>query len=104
MPAVVRPTCILGTAELLALVSVLDRSLPCATTRLARALVAACVSFQARWSELTRARVADLALEPQGAVLRRVFSKTSKQTTAEPSLVYAPHVGAELTSLCCSAA
>jgi hypothetical protein len=100
VPARVRSTALLSYADLLALVDVLARSPPSGEVRLARALLAACVGFQARWTELRKRQLADLSFEPAGAVLSVVLGKTSPGATVAPFLVFAPHLGGELADLC----
>jgi hypothetical protein len=100
VPARVRSTALLKHADLLALLDVLARSPPSGEVRLARALLAACVCFQARWSELRQRRLSDLTLEPAGAVLSVVLGKVRTGPTVAPILLFAPHLTGELADLC----
>ena len=100
VPARVRSTALLKHADLLALLDVMARSPPSGEVRLARALLAACVCFQARWSELRQRRLSDLSIEPAGAVLSVVLGKTRSGPTVSPFLLFAPHLSGELADLC----
>lgn len=100
VPARVRSTALLKHDDVLALLAVLARSPPSGEVRLARALLAACVGFQARWSELRARRLSDLSLEPAGAVLSIVLGKIRSGATISPFLVFAPHLSGELADLC----
>lgn len=100
VPARVCSTALLKHADLLALLDVLARSPPSGEVRLARALLSACVCFQARWSELRQRRLSDLSIEPAGAVLSVVLGKTHAGPTISPFLLFAPHLAGELADLC----
>ena len=104
VPATLDSTRAVSLADLHRLLALLESCPPTANRAMARALLAACVGFQARWSELHRAREDDLTLQPAGAVLSVVFGKTSSPALLRRHLIMAPHLGGSVERLCFSSA
>ena len=92
VPASLDSTPALSLADVGRLLALIATCPPTAERALARALLSAAVGFQARWSELYRARETDLSLHAGGAVL----SVVSCTALVRHHLIMAPHFGGQL--------